>query len=318
MRMLVTILFALFLIVAGAHGEEKSRAPRIGYLTFGDGVAPAFIKKLRAHGYVDGQNATFEYRLAKGQHERLIPLAQELANTRPDVIFAFGDEAIAAAQSATRTIPIIMFACDAVTTGFVADLARPGGNTTGVTCITAELSAKRVAVFREMIPSLKRLAVLYNPENKSKPIDFSQTRDAATSLGISVDRFEVREPADIDRAFASFDTNNPDGVSVLDEAFTIFNAKRIVELTDRYRLPSMHSFREPVDAGGLMSYGPSISGMVASATDLIPKILNGTKPAELPVEQPTNFELVINLKTAKALGLTVPQSLLARANEVIE
>jgi putative ABC transport system substrate-binding protein len=248
----------------------------------------------------------------------LIPLAQELVNTHPDVIFAFGDEAIAAAQSATRTIPIIMFACDAVTTGFVANLARPGGNTTGVTCITAELSAKRVAVFREMIPSLKRIAVLYNPENKSKPIDFSQTRDAARSLGLSVDGFEVREPADIERAFASFATSKPDGVAVLDEAFTIFYSKRIIELTDRYRLPSMHSFREPVDAGDLMSYGPSISGMVASAADLIPKILKGTKPDELPVEQPTNFELVINLKTAKALGLVVPPSLLARADEVIE
>jgi putative ABC transport system substrate-binding protein len=318
MKMLMTALIAIFAVLPVSYAQEKSRIPRIAYLTFADSVSPTFANKLHEYGYVDGQTASFEYRFAKGQHNRLIPLAQELVSTRPDVIFAFGDEAIAAAQIATKAIPIIMFACDAVTTGFVADLARPGGNTTGVTCITAELSAKRVAIFREMLPSLKRLAVFYNPENKSKPIDFSQTRDAAKSLGIGVDGFEVREPADIERVFASFATNRPDGVAVLDEAFTIFQAKRIVELTDRYRLPSMHSFREPVDAGGLMSYGPSISEMVATAADLIPKILNGAKPADLPVQQPTKFELVINLKTAKALGLAVQQSLLARADEVIE
>src|SRR5262249_20687693 len=158
---------------------------------------------------------------------------------------------------ATKTIPIVMFACDAVTTGFVESLVRPGGNTTGVTCITTELSGKRVAVLHEMVPRLKRLAVLYNPENKSKPMDFAQTREAAKSFGVDVDGFEVREPQDVDRIFAGFGSGKPDGVSVLDEAFTIINAKRIVELARKQRLPSMHSFREPVDVGGLPSYGPS-------------------------------------------------------------
>jgi ABC-type uncharacterized transport system substrate-binding protein len=197
-------------------------------------------------------------------------------------------------------------------------LARPGGNITGVTCITTELSGKRIAVFHEMVPRLKRLAVLYNPENKSKPMDFAQTREAANLLGIDVDGFEARQPQDVDRIFAGFAAGKPDGVSVLDEAFTMINARRIVELARGHGLPSMHSFREPVDAGGLLSYGPSQSDMTTIATTFIGRILKGAKPADLPVQQPTKFELVINLKTAKALGLTVPPTLLARADEVIE
>ena len=234
------------------------------------------------------------------------------------MLYAYGDEAIAAAQVATRSIPIVMFACDAVSTGFVASLPRPGGNTTGVTCLTTELSGKRVAIFNEMMPRLKRLGVIYNPENKSKPMDFAQTREAASSLGISVDGFEAREPEDVDRIFAGFAASKPDGVSVLDEAFTMINASRIVDLARRHGLPTMHSFREPVDAGGLLSYGPSQADMTAIATTFIGKILKGAKPADLPVQQPTIFELVINLRTAKALGLTVPPTLLARADEVIE
>jgi putative tryptophan/tyrosine transport system substrate-binding protein len=293
--------------------------PRVGYLALGSITPPTFfVQKMREQGYVDGRNAEFEYRFAEGRHDRLLPLARELSERQVDVLYAYGDEAIAAAQIATRTIPIVMFACDAVTTGFVASLARPGGNTTGVTCLTTELSGKRVAIFHEMLPGLKRLGVIYNPENKSKPMDFAQTREAANSLGIGVDGFEARKPEDIDRVFAGFAASKPDGVSVLDEAFTMINAKRIVELTRRYDLPSMHSFREPVDAGGLLSYGPSQADMTAIATTFIGRILKGAKPADLPVQQPTIFELVINLGTAKALGLTVPPTLIARADAVIE
>jgi putative ABC transport system substrate-binding protein len=319
MRTLIAILIGLLAVFGESYAQEKSRVPRVGYLALGRVGPPAFfVQKMREQGYVDGQSAAFEYRFAEGRHERLLPLARELVEAQVDVLFAYGDEAIAAAQIATRTIPIVMFACDAVTTGFVASLARPGGNTTGVTCLTTELSGKRVAVFREMLPRLKRLAVLYNPENKSKPGDFAQTRDAASSLGISADGFEAREPEDIDRIFAGFATSKPDGIAVLDEAFTFLYAKRIIELTRRHGLPSMHSFRELVDAGGLLSYGPSQSEMTAIATTFIPKILKGAKPGDLPVQQPTRFELVINLTTAKALGLDVPPTLIARADEAIE
>jgi len=320
MRVLAALFVAaVFGGVTSTAAQERSRVPRIGYLALGSITPPAFFaRKMGELGYLDGQTATFEYRFAEGRHERLLPLARELAERQADAIYAYGDEAVAAAQVATKTIPIVMFACDAVTTGFVASLARPDGNITGVTCITTELSGKRIAVFHEMAPRLKRLAVLYNPENKSKPQDFAQTREAANSLGINVDGFEAREPQDVDRIFAGFAVNKPDGLAVLDEAFTIINARRIVELARRLGLPSMHSFREPVDAGGLLSYGPSQAEMTAIATTFIDRILKGAKPADLPVQQPARFELVINLKTAKTLGIEVPPTLLSRADEVIE
>jgi putative ABC transport system substrate-binding protein len=316
---ILACLAAVFGQLPSARAQERPRVPRVGYLALGSITPPTlFVQKMREQGYVDGQTADFEYRFAGGRHDRLLPLARELSERRVDVLYAYGDEAIAAAQIATRTIPIVMFACDAVSTGFVASLARPGGNTTGVTCLTTELSGKRVAIFREMVPRLKRLGVIYNPENKSKPMDFAQTREAANSLGISVDGFEAREPEDVDRIFAGFAASKPDGISVLDEAFTMINARRIVELARNHGLPSMHSFREPVDVGGLLSYGPSQADMTAIATTFIGKILKGAKPTDLPVQQPTIFELVINLRSATALGLTVPPTLLARADEVIE
>jgi putative ABC transport system substrate-binding protein len=322
MRVLIVVLACLIAVFGqspAAHAQERPRLPRVGYLALGSITPPTFFaQKMREEGYVDGQTAAFEYRFAEGRHDRLLPLARELSDRGVDVLYAYGDEAVAAARIATRTIPIVMFACDAVTTGFVASLARPGGNTTGVTCLTTELSGKRVAVFHEMLPRLTRLAVLYNPENKSKPMDFGQTREAANSLGISVEGFEASEPEEVDRIFASFAVSKPDGIAVLDEAFTIINARRIVELARRHGLPSMHSFREPVDAGGLLSYGPSQADMTAVATTFIGKILKGAKPADLPVQQPTKFELVINLKTARTFGLTVPPTLLARADKVIE
>ena len=312
-------LVGSLIVLATLHSAVAQERPRIGYLGLGQPVSPApFVRKMQEAGYLDGKTATVEYRFAEGRRERLRPLAQELVDRKVDVLFAWGDEAIDAALSVTRSTPIVMLACDAVTSGFVESLARPGGNATGVTCLTTELSAKRIATFNEMIPRLNRLAVLYNPFNKSKPNDFALTRDAAIPLGISVQGFEVTEPEHIRSVFAQFLESPPDGVSVLDESFTIVHAKLIVELAHQHKLATMHSFREPVDAGGLLSYGPNLSEMLALASSFVPKILKGTKPAYLPVMQPTRFELVINLKTAKILGLTVPPMLLARADEVIE
>jgi putative ABC transport system substrate-binding protein len=244
-------LTAFVVCIAAACGlsftraQERPHVPRIGYLALGSITAPAFFaQKMREQGYGAGQTAAFEYRFAEGRHERLLPLARELVERQVDVLYAYGDEAIAAAQMATKTIPIVMFACDAVTTDFVESLARPGGNTTGVTCITTELSGKRVALFHEMVPPLKHLAVLYNPENKSKPTDFAQTREAAKSFGIDVDGFEVHEPQDVDRIFGNFGSGRPDGVSVLDEPFTNINARQIVKLarTQGHAGPAEHAF----------------------------------------------------------------------------
>jgi len=247
-------LLVVFSWLPSSPAQERPRIPHVGYLSIGRGAPPPiFVQKMREQGYVNGQTAIFEPRFAEGRRERLLPLAQDLARMPVDVIFAFGDEAIVAAQLATKTIPIVMVACDAVTTGFVASLAKPGGNTTGVTCLTNELSGKRIAVFQEMLPNLKRLAVLYNPENKSKPGDFLQTSEAPKSLGMTVKGFQTPEPEDIERTFIGFAENKPDGIAVLDESFMIYHSQLIVELARSRGLPTMHSFREPVKAGGLSS-----------------------------------------------------------------
>jgi len=272
---------------------------------------------MRELGYSEGKVAV-EYRFAGGRPGELPRLARELVDAKVDVIMAVGDEAVVAAKNATRTVPIVMVACDAVTTGFVVSLARPGGNLTGVTCITSELLPKRLAVFRELLPSASRLVVLYNPENVSKPPEAAGTVKLAKELGLDAKAVQFRTAEDIERAFSAFATDRPDGLVVLTEQRSMVHAKLLAELSRRERLPVLHSFSEGVNAGGLISYGPHYPEMVLIATGYVAKILKGGKPAELPVEQPTRFELVINLKTAKEIGLTIPLSILARADVVIE
>jgi putative ABC transport system substrate-binding protein len=259
-----------------------------------------------------------EYRFAEGRPGELPRLARELVDAKVDVIMAIGDEAIMAAKNATSTVPIVMVACDAVTTGFVVSLARPGGNLTSVTCLTSEVMSKRMAVFRELLPSASRLVVLYNPENVSKPPEAARTVALAKELGLDAKTIQFRTAEDIERAFSAFSTDRPDGLVVLTEQRSMVYAKLLAELSRRERLPVLHSFSEGVHAGGLISYGPHFPEMVLIATNYVAKILKGGKAAELPVEQPTRFELVINLKAAKEIGLTIPPSLLARADEVIE
>jgi putative tryptophan/tyrosine transport system substrate-binding protein len=248
----------------------------------------------------------------------MLPLARELADQRVDVILAGGDEAIAAAQEVTKTIPIVMFACDALGVGFIQSLAKPGGNTTGITCITSDFASKRIGIIRQIVPSLRKLAVLYNPVNKSKPLDFQYTRNAATTLGIEVTPFPTSELEEIERAFVHLDSNPHDAIAVLDESWILLHAQRIAELTLARKLPDMRSFREAVAAGGLVSYGPSARDMLISAARFIPKILAGISPADLPVEQPTRFELVVNKARARALGIDLPDALLSTADHVIE
>ena len=276
------------------------------------------MQRLRELGYTDRQNVVIEYRFGEGRHNLMDALARELVDLNVDVIMAFGDEAIAAAKKTTSTIPIVMFACDALAVGFVTNLARPVGNVTGVTCVTTEMSLKRIALLREAVPRASRVGILFNPANVSKPPEADRTRTAAQGLGLKVQTEEVLERADIERAFSAFMQQRSDVVLVLDEAFIFIHSKLIAELAIKHRLPTVHTWRQSVMAGGLMSYGPSQVEMLSIATSYVDKILKGAKPADLPVEQPTKFELVINEKTAKALGLTIPPSLLLRADEVLK
>jgi putative tryptophan/tyrosine transport system substrate-binding protein len=296
---------------------QTQRLPKVGYLGFGASVPPTlFQNRMRELGYSEGKEV--EYRFAGGRPGELPRLARELVDAKVDVIMAIGDEAIVAAKNATPTVPIVMIACDALTSGFVVSLARPGGNLTGMTCITSELMPKRMALIRELLPAASRVVVLYNPENVSKPPEATRTVELAKELGLDAKAVQFRTADDIEHAFSALTTDRPDVLVVLTEQRSMVHAKLLAELARRERLPVLHSFSEGVHAGGLISYGPNQPEMVSIATNFVAKILKGAKPAELPVEQPTRFELVINLKTAKEIGLTIPTSLLARADEVIE
>lgn len=319
-RLLAPLTAAVLLLGSpGRVPAQTERLPKVGYLGFGASVPQTlFQNRMRELRFSEGKDFMVEYRFAGGRAGELPRLARELVEAKVDVILAIGDEAIVAAKSATHSVPIVMIACDAVTTGFVASLARPGGNLTGVTCITSELLPKRLAVFRELLPAASRLAVLYNPENVSKPPEAARTVELAKEMGLDAKALQFRTAQDIEAAFSAFAVDRPDGIVVLTEQRSIVHAKLLAELSSRERLPVLHSFSEGVRAGGLISYGPHFPEMVALATNYVAKILRGGKPAELPVEQPTRFELVINLKTAKAIGVVIPPSLIARADDVIE
>jgi putative ABC transport system substrate-binding protein len=245
-------------------------------------------------------------------------LAANVVRSGVDVILANGDQAVVAAMAETKTIPIVMLSCDALAMGFVPSLSRPGGNVTGVTCISVELSPKRVALFKEFLPSLSNIAVIYNPENVAKPADAKSTIAAAETIGIKGHNFDIREARDIEPAFAAAVGGGAEGVIVLSEALTLMHRKLITDLALKYRLPDMHVYREFPDAGGLLSFGPNVQHMLRQTARHLAKILNGANPGDLPVEQPTNFDFVINSKRAQALGLHIPPSILVQATDVLE
>ncbi len=278
----------------------------------------AFVQGLRELGWVEGQNIVIEDRWAEGQTSRYPGLAADLVRLKVDVIVTVSWPAAVAAKNATATIPIVMVAAgDPVATGLVAGLARPGGNLTGVTDQAVETSGKRLELLKEAAPHVAHVAVIWNPSDGAMTLRFRQVQAAARTLGVTVRPLGVQEPGDFDQAFMAMAQERPDALFVVADPLTVFYRKRLVEFAAQHRLPAMFELRAYVDDGGLMAYGPSFPEMFRRGAGYVDKILRGAKPADLPIEQPTRFELVVSLKTAKALGLTMPQSILFRADEVI-
>jgi putative tryptophan/tyrosine transport system substrate-binding protein len=282
-------------------------------------VGGPFSNGLRELGWIEGQNITIDRRYAENRLERLPELAAELVRLNVEVIVAVGTLGPLAAKRATSTIPIVMTAAgDPLGSGLVASLAQPGGNVTGMSLMVPDIAGKRLELLKEILPRLVRVAVLWNAANPYSANVFKEIQTAARRFGIEVQSLEVRSPDDFDGAFEDARRRHPDALIEVEDPLTNSLHRRIVEFAAAEQLPSLHGVGEEVKAGGLISYGASIPDLFRRAAGYVDKILKGAKPADLPVEQPTKFELVINLKTAKALGLTVPPSLLARADEVIE
>jgi putative tryptophan/tyrosine transport system substrate-binding protein len=310
-----------------AEGQQAGKVYRVGILSParrpssadpGTGTPNSVPMALRELGYVEGQNLVVERRFAEGKIDRLSGLARDLVGLRVDVIVAVSAGAVQAAKEATTTIPIVMgFTSDPVGRGFVASLARPGGNITGVALAPeTELASKRLALIKEAVPRVPRIAVLTTDEPASKS-QVEKARQAAPSLGVKLLVVEVRDAA-YDRAFATMMTEGAGALFVVASPGLSLDRRRILELAAKHRIPAIYDWRENADEGGLMAYGSSNAALSRRVAEYVDKILKGAKPADLPVEQPMKFELVINLKTAKALGLTIPPSVLGRADEVIQ
>ncbi len=318
----VIAIIAVLGVVAMAQAQQAKKVPRIGLLVPGSESAfsirtEAFRQGLRELGYVEGKNIAIEYRWAEGNLDRLPALAAELVLLKVDLIFASGNAA-RAAKSATRTIPIVATSADPVGTGLVASLARPGGNITGLSLLSPELSGKRLELLKETVPKLSRVAVLLNPTAANSPSDLKETQTAARSLGMQLQLLEARSPDKFDPSFSAMMREHAGALVVTTDLMFLDNRTRIVSLAAKNRLPVMYYDRSFVEAGGLMSYGADIDDLFRRAATYVDKILKGAKPADLPVEQPTKFELVINLKTAKQIGLTIPPNVLVRADKVIK
>jgi putative ABC transport system substrate-binding protein len=309
-----------------AEAQQAAKIARIGYLGNNPAATPhlqeAFRQGLCDLGYVEGRNLVIEYRSAEGKIERLPALAAELIALKVDVIVAPGTLAALAAKQTTRTLPIVFTsASDAVTSGLVTSLARPSGNVTGSSMLTPELVGKCLELLKQAVPRVSRVAVLWEPGVLGERLEkdmLKGTDVAARTLGVRLQFVEARGPEDFDRAFSAMTRARAAALYVLTSVMFISERRRLVDLAAKNRLPAVYPWREAVDAGGLMSYGPDFADLFRRAATYVDKILKGAKPADLPVEQSTKFELVINLKTARALGLTIPPSMLGRADEVIQ
>jgi putative tryptophan/tyrosine transport system substrate-binding protein len=321
-KILVSILAVVILaFVQAAEAQPAKKVPRIGILFIGSRNQPhieSFKQGLRERGYTEGKNIAFEYRYAEGRQDQLPELAAELVQLKVDVIVVTADISAEAAMQATKTIPIVVTTGDPVAWGLAESLAKPGGNVTGLSAVIADLSGKRVEILRETLPKMTRLATLWDPSVRIAGPVFKETSLAAQALSLQLHSFEVKTAQDIENAFADIPKVRPNALLVILSPLVTLYSKRIVELALKQKLPGIYPTRQFVEEGGLMAYGPLIGDLYRRAATYVDKILKGTKPADLPVEQPTKFELVINLKTAKALNLTIPQSVLYRADKVIK
>ena len=323
---LVSLAVGLLVAPLAPNAQQPGKVFRIGILSNvplsdpeGARVWGALTQGLRELGYVEGQNITIEHRSSEGKYERLPELAAELVRLKIDVIVAPATQNVLVAKQATRTIPIVMAgAGDPVGAGLVASLARPGGNVTGLSMLGFEIVGKQFALLKEIVPKISRVAVLGNPANQVYPSWLKEVKVAARALGVQLQILEARGPDDFEAAFAAMNRERADALFPLGDGMAILHRARIVERAAKHRLPAMYPVREFGDAGGLVVYGASMRDSFRRAATYVDKILKGAKPGDLPVEQPTKFELIINLKTAKALGLTIPPSVLTRADEVLQ
>ena len=320
-------LLAVLAAQLAAEAQQAGKVYKLGLLYAGSaGFDPeknisdqAFALGLKEHGYVLGRNLSLELRAAEGKQERLPALMAELVRLKVDVIVTPGTLATVAAKGATTTIPIVMVSVgDPVGTGLIASLARPGGNITGLSDANVEMSAKRVELLKQTVPAASRMAIVLNPGHPPNAAQLRETQVAAKALGVELQSFEVRSPEDFETAFTAIGRARSQAVIILPDALTFAYQDRLAALAVKHRLPAIYSVRPFVEAGGLMAYGASFTDLFRRSAGYVDKILKGAKPADLPVEQPTKFDLVINLKTAKTLGLKIPQSLLMNADQVKE
>ena len=328
-RIGLAIVLTLALLALGAplatEAQAPPKEPRVGYLSIGSASDPrrvaiyeAFRQSLRDRGYIENRNISIERRFAEGNYDRLPGLGAELVRRRVDVIAAYSTPAAKAALGATKSIPIVMSGVvDPVATGLVVGLARPGGNVTGLSLMAPEIVGKQMQLLKELIPRVSRIAVLWNPANPSGAPQLQEAEVAARALKVQLQPLEARKGDDLDRALATMTRARADGMVVVVDGVFIDSRIRLARLAEKARLPAVYGLRAHVEVGGLMFYGASPVDQARRAAALVDKILKGAKPGDLPVEQPTEFELVINLKTARALGLSVPQSVLVRADEII-
>jgi len=330
-RLLLVALTALVLTASLAHAQPQTRIPRVGVLwggplSFAQPYVTAGLEALRGLGWIEGQNIVIEYRFAPptantqaARRAALETNAEDLARLKVDAIVAAADPAVEAARRATSTIPIVMVAVgDAVGAGFVSSMARPGGNITGIGALSVDLSGKRLELLKQILPRASRLAILWNPANPAGILGFRETEAAARRLGVTLQSLPVRRQEEIGPAFAAMVHERTDGFVLVTDPLTWATRREIVQLATKNRLPAVYELREYVDDGGLASYGPSLVALSRRAAFYVDRILRGAKPADLPVEQPSQLELVVSLKAAQALAIAIPQTVSVRADHVVQ
>ena len=319
-KILGLVLSALLFALCPAEAQQQVKLPRVGILFMGGKEQPhleSLKKGLSELGYSEGKNIILEYRYAEGRNDRLQDLAKEFVRDKVDLIVTTSTLSAQAARQATKTIPIVLSSGNPLGTGLADSLAKPGGNVTGLTIVPLDLSGKRVELLKESFPKARRVATLWSALDMLTTRNFEETQKAANAFAMQLHSFELREAEDIEKSFAEMPKKRVDAVLVIISPFVTLHSKSIVELALKHRLPGMYPTRQFVEEGGLMAYGPLVSDLYYRAATYVAKILKGAKPADLPIEQPTKFELVINLKTAKQIGMTIPPNVLARADRVI-